>query len=100
VYSNLTFFARFPGASEYHDGQVNVLSCLPDWQVALSKKWPSLMFSMSDKFFNLDLRHLSFCNNKLESHVFSFLGRSDLWSRKHTNVVNFILTQKRIPSLP
>jgi hypothetical protein len=51
VYSNLTFFARFPGASEYHDGQVNVLSCLPDWQVALSKKWPSLMFSMSDKFF-------------------------------------------------
>ena len=39
---NLTL-ARLPGASEYHDGQVNVLSCLPDWASCLAtKSWASL----------------------------------------------------------
>jgi hypothetical protein len=34
---------RLPGASEYHDGQVNVLSCLPDWASCLAtKSWASL----------------------------------------------------------
>jgi hypothetical protein len=34
---NLTL-ARLPGASEYHDGQVNILSCLPDWASCLATK--------------------------------------------------------------
>jgi hypothetical protein len=34
---NLTL-ARLPGASEYHDGQVNVLSCLPDGASCLATK--------------------------------------------------------------
>jgi hypothetical protein len=34
---NLTL-GRLPGSSEYHDAQVNVLSHLPDWEVALPQK--------------------------------------------------------------
>ena len=38
---NLTL-ARLPGASGYHDGQVNVLSRLPDWASCLAtKSWAS-----------------------------------------------------------
>jgi hypothetical protein len=47
---NLTL-ARLPGTSGYHDGQVNILSCLPDWESCLATKLGifKFMFSLSDK---------------------------------------------------
>jgi hypothetical protein len=42
---NLLFTVEGSGiqGSEYHDGQVNVLSCLPDWASCLAtRSWASL----------------------------------------------------------
>ena len=61
-----------PGASEYHDGQVNVLSCLPDWASCLQLPQKlgvfKFMFSLPDKFFIVHVldSNFGFCGPKLD----------------------------------
>jgi hypothetical protein len=67
---NLTL-ARMPGASECHDGQVNVLSCLPDW-ASYHKRYVHLDIQICDKEieiltleifrFEFSISHIPICS--------------------------------------
>ena len=54
-------------ASEYHDGQVNVLSCLPDWASCLAtKNWASLNLCFHCRIIFFSTWNFVYCGPNLD----------------------------------